>query len=81
MGRRAPTPEPLNVRTGVFLTAGEEPTRDCASEYRLAAPCLPPCLPQCCHVILSCSRSAQEGHAMHHETRPMTVRTRRLTVS
>jgi len=32
--------------TAVFLTAREEATRDCASEYRLAAPCQPRCLPQ-----------------------------------
>ena len=29
----------------VFLTAREEPTRDCPNEYRLAAPCQPRWMP------------------------------------
>jgi hypothetical protein len=36
----------VTVRTVLFLTAREEPTRDCASEYRPAVPCEPCCLPQ-----------------------------------
>src|SRR5215813_5156863 len=31
----------VHVLAVVFLTAREEATRDCASEYRLAAPCQP----------------------------------------
>jgi hypothetical protein len=34
------------VRTAVFRTAREEPARDCASEYCLAAPCQPRCFPE-----------------------------------
>jgi hypothetical protein len=36
----------VNVGTTVSFTASEEPTRDCASEYRLALPCQPRCLLQ-----------------------------------
>src|SRR5262249_58794809 len=58
----------LNARTAVFLTAREDPTRDCASEYRLAAACQPRCLPNCRHVTLICARIFKSV-AVRYETR------------